>query len=125
MTLVVEVTNMLDATGEDEFKDYPVVFTIGMVNKNIHASIDCDVEEDETRMLDDVISYYGMNCYLDDVIFNMDTDNKKLRSELSIEKACVASYENRFNKKQFLFIYFRMSIITTVSFFLKGIEDST
>ena len=49
MTLVVEVVNMLDATGEDEYKDYPVVFSIGMLNKNIHESLKdkFDIDDNE------------------------------------------------------------------------------
>lgn len=104
MTLVVEVTNMYDATGDDDYKDYPIVFTIGMINKNIHESIDCDSED---RTLEDIISYYGMNMYLDDVIYNMDTANKKIRDGLTINKASISSYENRFNGDQQEFLKFK------------------
>lgn len=107
MTLVVEVTDMYEATGEEEFKDYPVAMNIGMLNKNIHESINCDLEEDETRYIDDILCYYGMNCYLDSIIYNMDTINKNLRSELSISKATIASYENRFTGEQQEYLKFK------------------
>lgn len=107
MTLVVEVINMYDVTGEGEYKDYPVVMTIGMVNKNIHKSLTCSTYKDESRNLDDVITYYGMNCYLDDKIYNMDSDNKRLRDKLSISKASIASYENRFTGEQQDYLKFK------------------
>lgn len=107
MTLVVEVTNMHEVTGEDEYKDYPVVFTVGMLNKDIHESIDCGLAGGEERWLDDIISYYGMNCYLDDILFNLDTDNKKLRNTLTIDKVCISTYKNRFTGKPQQYLKFK------------------
>ena len=102
MTLVLEVVNMYDATGEDEYKDYPVVFTIGMINKNIHESITCDVDSEngEIRNLDDVIGYYGMNCYLDDTLYSIDEMNDNHKESLTIVEACLSAHLCRFSNQQ-------------------------
>lgn len=109
MTMVVEVINMLDATGEDEYKDYPVVFSVGMLNKNIHKSIQesIDCYPDDTPNTDDILSYYGMNCYLDEVMYEMDSSNKNLKKDLSIDTACISNYECRFTKKQKQYLKFK------------------
>lgn len=106
MTLVVEVINMYDATGEGEFKDFPVLFSIGILNKNINENLknNLDIEDGSKIYPDDVIGHYGLNCYLEQMFLDTDKINKNLMSELKIDQACLYDYDCRFTgeTKQFL-----------------------
>lgn len=98
MTILVEVTDMYDATGEEEFKDYSFVFSIGLINKNINQTILNKVVDgdDFTPSVSDVIGYYGMNCYIDQALIDTDLINQKLINELKINDACLSTYKCRF-----------------------------
>ncbi len=102
MTIVVEVINMEDACGGDEFKDYPVIFSMGILNKNIHDSIKKQVTDDGEweYALDNMIGHYGLNCYIAEQIIDMDMINKDLMSKLTIDQACKSNYKCRFTGEE-------------------------
>jgi hypothetical protein len=99
LTLVVEVVDMYGATGEEEYKDYNFVFTIGILNKKIHKSIIKAMGEDYSGSPEDMISYYGMNCHLDTQFQNTDELNQKLFKSLTTDQACLSQYKDRFTGK--------------------------
>lgn len=109
MTMVVEVIDMHGATGEDEYKDYNYVFSIGLLNLNMHQSILDKVSDgdDCQPSMADVASYYGMNCYVDQQLIDMDQINSKLIDELKITDACLSTYRCRFTGKDKVTIRFK------------------
>lgn len=89
----IQVTNMLDATGEKEFEQYPYLFSIGILPKNCHRSfsIDAGLEDSEAKeysYLGDVNNYMG-SVPADHVLLNTDSINKKLLDSLTIKDACL------------------------------------
>jgi hypothetical protein len=103
MTIVCIATDMYEATGEDEYKDYPVGPEIGLLNRDCHNSIskymDNEDYSEKFSTLHDVNGYCGLATYILDEILQIDKENKKLLSELKIQDACLKSYECRFTKK--------------------------
>lgn len=102
MTIVVESLDMDQITGESEYKDYPIVPEIGLLNRDCHISITKDMAgqdfnpESEFSDLYDVRSYCGAACYILDEILNIDKLNKNIQANLKISDACLKSYECRF-----------------------------
>lgn len=107
LTMVLEITNMYDATGENDYKDYNYVATIGLVNLNIHESVQSKVADGETYDLPSLLGYYGVNCYLDDKIMQLDIDNQRLFEKLPISKACLSTYKCRFSGKDKQYLKFK------------------
>lgn len=107
MTIVVEVTNMYGATGEEEYKDYNYVFSIGLLNKDIHPSIKDYMGPDYGDTPDEILGYFGLNCYLDEFFMSTDESNNKFLNELTINQACLSQYKCRFTGKMKNYLKFK------------------
>ena len=103
LSIVAMATDMMEATGEDEFKDYPIVPEVGILNKDCHPSISVDMAGDawegEKSDLYDVNGYCGMACYILESLLSTDKLNQNIQEKLTIEDACLKSYECRFTKE--------------------------
>lgn len=107
LTFVLEITDMYEATGDESYKDYNYVATLGLVNLNIHESVQSKVSDGETYDLSALLGYYGMNCYLDGKIMQIDEDNQRLFEKLPISKACLSTYVCRFSGKNKQYLKFK------------------
>jgi hypothetical protein len=109
MTIVVEVINMLDAAGEKEYENYNYVFSIGLLNKNIHKTVLDGVADGDDFVpgVYDIAGHYGLNCYVDQQLLDMDMINKNLMGELKITDACTADYKCRFTGKTKQTLHFK------------------
>lgn len=99
LTLVTRSIDMDEATGEDEYKDYPVIVEFGILNKNCHKSISLYTERDYSGKysnVQDVMSYCGFVSITTNIL-STDILNKNFQNELKIKDACMKSYKCRFS----------------------------
>jgi len=85
----IEILNMDDATGEEQYKDYPYIVSIGICAAKPHKSFD-ETDNDHKPSKLDLIYYcnsYMGNVPVDHKFIDTDAINKNITSEL---KACDA-----------------------------------
>lgn len=104
----VEVTDMYEATGENEYKNYNYVFCIGLMPVKFGPKCLNKSKQDENEpTLYDVISYYGQAIYMEQRFIDTDLINKKLIEQLKINQACQVEYQCRFTKENKTFLHFK------------------
>lgn len=93
----LEVTDMYEATGEEEFKQYPFLFSISIlpVNCDIEYSKDAGLSDEELEGVDhaylsDVYSYMG-GVPVDHKFLSTDRLNKDLMNQLKIGQAMLVT----------------------------------
>lgn len=92
LSLLIEVTDMYGATGEPEFKDYPFVFSVGIIASKPHKSF-YEGEGKPTRqgLLYDCNGYMG-TIPVDHKLLRTDELNKKLMGELKAKVAKIVTH---------------------------------
>lgn len=103
LTLVVNTTDMHEATGEEEFKDYPIHLEIGILNRDCHVSIAEDMSGESAEELGiefstvyDVHGYCGFAVYMLQRFLDTDRLNDSFIETLDITEAAIFTYECRF-----------------------------
>ncbi len=93
----IEITDMDEATGEKEFKQYPFVVSISMVVANPHASFDESnmPKTDRLSLIYDAVSYMG-GVPVDHTLLDTDSINQNITAELKAKDAKLVTHKAHF-----------------------------
>lgn len=101
--VIFETVNMEEATGEDEFKDYPYLVNIGIIADEPHKSFSTKENETPPKImrLIDCLDYMG-SISVDHVLVNGTKSNAEkgengfeaMASNFSVNEATVKTYKN-------------------------------
>ncbi len=96
LSLLIDITDMQEVTGEEGFEDYPFVMSLSIIAANPNKSLyEGEGKADRLGTIYDCNSYYG-GVPVDHKFLNIDSTNKNLMLDLKAKQAKLVTINPKF-----------------------------